>query len=291
MPGYDSGGQAGPAPINIPPQDYLPTGGAPPPPPPATGYEVQSEGGIHGGNLVSPNQCQCVPIEQCPSYNNGGNVPPNIGNGQQEGQIPPYAVEGHQGSNVPPYSGDSGQHGENVPISGGSGLYGLGADQGGQIPVIGGSNSGDGPHGGNLPVQDNQGDQGYGGGSVSAPNTDGAGLLDLRIVNRPPKPGGVQCLNNNVFCCDFGQSSSPVIEKPEYPINNGQVESGGFGTCGSRNFIQVPGRSLDYGEVDGNPLNNKCCKTLQTFKYFDNVLFPGSIWSISLDGCCPRKEQ
>lgn len=199
--------------------------------------------------MISPNQCQCVPVEQCPSYNSGGQQGGNVPYIPPGGETaPPYGGDGQHGGNIPVIGGGGdGQHGGNIPIiSGGEGVYGLGGgQQGGNIPVSGGG--GDGLHGGNIPVI---GDPGYGGGDAgAAPNTDGSGLLDLRIVNRPPRPGGVQCLNGNIFCCDTGEKSPPPISgQPDYP-NPGPGGSGGYVTCGARNFIDVPGKSLEYGDV------------------------------------------
>ncbi|CAL8129609.1 unnamed protein product [Orchesella dallaii] len=237
VPGASYGGSQ---PVgNLPSQDYLPTGGAPALPP--TDYSGGGGGEAQVANLVSPNQCQCVPVEFCPSL--GG------GQGQQGGNLPP------PGGVDPSYG--QGQQGGLVPIPGGGGGGSYdGGQQGGNLPVIGGNTGGDsyggGQQGGNIPVSAGagtdpglssgygDGGSGGGGGGGGQPNTDGAGLLDLRIVNRPPRPGGVQCLNGQVFCCDVQQPN------PDYPGPGG---SGGYANCGSRKFIDVPSKQLEYGEA------------------------------------------
>ncbi|ODN00518.1 Serine protease 44 [Orchesella cincta] len=219
VPGYSGSSATAPA-GGIPSQDYLPTGGAP-----ALEQYTSDGGGIQGGNLVSSNQCQCVPVEYCPSL--GG------GQGQQQGGV--FPIPGGGGSH------EGGQQEGNLPvIGGGDGNY-AGGQQGGNLPVIGGG--GDGSYGagqgGNIPGTDPGLQPGYGPGDQ--PNTDGAGLLDLRIVNRPPRPGGVQCLPGQVFCCD-GQNPGP---------NPGPGGTGytGYANCGSRKYIDVPSKKLEYGEA------------------------------------------
>lgn len=78
----------------------------------------------------------------------------------------------------------------------------------------------------------------------------------IAVCSQPPGTGNVQCLNGHVFCCDFGnQNPGP---NPDYPGTGGGDGGGnGYATCGSRNFIDVPGKKLDYGEV--RILDYKCC--------------------------------
>jgi len=62
-------------------------------------------------------------------------------------------------------------------------------------------------------------------------NTDGAGLIDVRIVNKPP---GVRCQNNFQYCCVHNNP----IPKPPPPT---PIQS----TCGRSNIIPTPGYNLD----------------------------------------------
>ncbi|ODM90248.1 Clotting factor B [Orchesella cincta] len=202
--------------VGIPSQDYLPMGGAP-----ALEQYTSDGGGIQGGNLVSPNQCQCVPVEYCPSLGGGGQ-------GQQQGGVVP--VPGGGGGSY-----EGGQQGGNLPvIGGGDGNY-AGGQQGGNLPVIGGGGDGSygaGQQGGNIPGTD----PGYGpGDSGSQPNTDGAGLLDLRIVNRVASN-----VSGQVFCCD-----ARILDQ----TGTGDTGYTGYANCGSRKYIDVPSKKLEYGEA------------------------------------------
>ncbi|KAI9557101.1 hypothetical protein GHT06_016899 [Daphnia sinensis] len=66
-------------------------------------------------------------------------------------------------------------------------------------------------------------------------NTDGAGLIDVRIVNRPP--AGVRCQNNFQYCC-AGNNAFPVA--PPAPVQ---------GSCGRSNIIPTPGYNLDVTQA------------------------------------------
>jgi len=108
-----------------------------------------------------------------------------LGGGQgQQGGIAP--IPGGGGGSY-----DGGQQGGNIPvIGGGDGAY-AGGQQGGNLPISSGGAGSyvGGQQGGNIPASgtDPGLGAGYGDGElggVGKPNTDGAGLLDLRIVNR-----------------------------------------------------------------------------------------------------------
>lgn len=64
-------------------------------------------------------------------------------------------------------------------------------------------------------------------------NTDGAGLIDVRIVNRPPP--GVRCQDSFQYCC-MANDPYPVRPPPPTPIQS---------TCGRSNIIPTPGYNLD----------------------------------------------
>jgi len=171
-------------------------------------------------------------IPAVPGYsddNSGGDALPIpvIGGGGSQGDLANYGGGGGGGG----HQGGSGPC-QCVPIeqcpSSNGGL------QGGHGPVN------EGPHGGVDPGLDpgyGQGGDGSSGG-VNPPK-DGAGVIDIRIVNRPPGPGGVQCLAGQVFCCgnNHGGPTTPL-----YP-------GGGYTKCGSRQFLNVPGWSQEYGQA------------------------------------------
>lgn len=78
--------------------------------------------------------------------------------------------------------------------------------------------------------------------SVPAPNTDGAGIIDVRIVNRP---SGVQCQGGYQYCCLDRNIYPPTPTPSPSPITS---------TCGLSNLISTPAYKLDetqakFGEV------------------------------------------
>lgn len=114
VPGSSYDGGSAPPPESLPPQDYLPTGGAPQAP---AQYTIP-DSGVHGGNLVAPQQCQCVPAAKCPSYSGGGGggSPPVIGGGS-DGQYD----GGQQGGGIVPIVGDKDQNYGGSGAGGGGG--------------------------------------------------------------------------------------------------------------------------------------------------------------------------
>jgi len=64
-------------------------------------------------------------------------------------------------------------------------------------------------------------------------NTDGAGLIDVRIVNKPP--AGVRCQNSFQYCC-VANNPFPNAPPPPAPVQ---------GSCGRSNIIPTPGYNLD----------------------------------------------
>jgi len=67
-----------------------------------------------------------------------------------------------------------------------------------------------------------------------APNTDGAGLIDVRIVN---KPSGIQCSAGFQYCC---------LDRNVYPNSNPTSSpSPSTSACGRSNIIPTPAYTLD----------------------------------------------
>jgi len=70
--------------------------------------------------------------------------------------------------------------------------------------------------------------------NIPTPNTDGSGLIDVRIVNRP---SGIQCSAGFQYCClDRNVYPNPNPNPSPSPVTS---------TCGRSNIIPTPAYSLD----------------------------------------------
>ncbi|CAG7818344.1 unnamed protein product [Allacma fusca] len=207
-------------------------------------------GGSYGGGGGPPppapvKQCKCIPKANCVNPNAGGSVYPQppVGGGGGGSGYPQPPVGG--GGGGPDYGGNPpppppvGGPGPDYGNQGGGGLVNPGypGDLGGQ-------------HGGNGGGIDPGVQPGYG---QDGQGNDGAGLIDIRIVNKPP--GGVVCLSGEVYCCQGGNTggpSYPSVPEGPYPAPQpgpGPYPVGPQGGCGVRQFIDVPGFNLDYGQA------------------------------------------